>query len=144
MYTFVSDNNANLPISFSENDVFELQNYFLLPGLRSVRVKNLAAGRVFIKMLLPLFHPFSYTAYVGTLPFHLEHLTNLLDELKEWAVNEEALEKYLLTTFYYDFLFIEETKQLTEHSWYALFKALLARSSLVSPLPCIVLSYERE
>lgn len=143
MYILVLDNNTDIPISFSENGVLELQDYFLAPGIHYIKIKDLAAGRALMQVLLPIFYPSSYAAYIAMIP-SFANLASLYNELKECAIDEEALENYLLTSFYYDFLFIEESKKLARESWYALFKRMLESSSLISSLPCMILSYEVE
>jgi hypothetical protein len=129
---------AHKPITFSEKQLFELQDAFLLPGFHAHEVATVSEGRALLRALIPLFHATSQIGFLSLsksrFSFPVVSLYHEFKELGLFSKDKSAWEEYFFTSFYFDFLVIEGTSELCAFSWFECFKELVQGSAFLSSL----------
>lgn len=142
--TILTDNTRG-KINFSEKEIIEIQDYFLTPGIHTIKFKDVSLGRLFLDSFLPLLSSYTKGAYLSLVDLSPScGLVSLYRELIGACEHGDTnvLEDYMLTSFYYDYLIIEETEELKRAGWYQRFRALLEKYNYVSTAPIVIFNYE--
>lgn len=121
-----------------EHDILSLQEAFLRPGIYHAYSASLAeADRVIATVLTSLkYH--RDIAYLSTIDHAagMPHIRDLFRELN--GKPEFALEQYFIDTFYFDFLWIMESTELTSSILYRRFKAMMHSFNIPSMIPVVL------
>ena len=143
---FSSSKYINTP--FSEYDILELQDTFLTNGLHRLKVPNLVIGRSVVSTFLESLNCYSKIACLTLSRAPLKPtICNLYDELlfsDAMSFKSDALETFLLEEFYYDFLWIEATRNLIEAPWFFHLENKLIEFNLITTMPIVLFSYESD
>jgi hypothetical protein len=127
----------------SEQEILDLQDQFLSPGLHYLVVQDIQMGRKIIKTFLQSINYYHDVACLtlenDALPTGVSDLHDLLDDYG--FLEKSQLYMFFLDYWYYDFLWIEATDSLLHKPWFGTFSQLLDDFSL-KQLPVFTVSYQ--
>ena len=135
-------------IRLSDEEILEIQEYFLTPGLHIIKVADVMTGRILLaRFLEALGYYFSDKAVLSltrkTIP---EGCADIYTELVETGSlhDYDALQNYIASSFYYDFLAIEGTHELLNNPWFGRFEYVLRESCAGETTPIILFFYDSQ
>jgi hypothetical protein len=108
----------------SEQEILDLQDLFLTHGYHYLNVSSHGQGRALISLFLESLQSnfFSRIACLTMSPAALpDGIASLHDELAlhgALAFDHHRLDEFLLNEFYYDFVWIECSRELTQSPWF--------------------------
>jgi hypothetical protein len=130
---------------FSELEILQLQDLFLIYGCHYLTVPTMAYGRAIISLFLESLR-FSRVGCLTTSSSALpSFVAGLHDELAfegALAFDHHLLDEFLLNTFYYDFVWIECTEDLLKEPWFYYFEQKLHNYNLGASMPIVFVSYK--
>lgn len=138
---------SNYPL-FSEQEILDLQDIFLTHGHHYLTVSNVGQGRSIISLFLDSLQSsyFSRVACLTTSAVPLpSSVISLRDELAlsgALAFDHIKLDEFLLNGFYYDFVWIECNKELTQAPWFYYFEKKLIDYNMALSTPILFVQYE--
>ncbi len=130
----------------SESDILYLQDAFLTNGFHHIQVKNIAAGRSIIRTFLgslATYHDIACLTATNSIEngvFDIGtalHAGGYVDPL-----GERELEEFFIEEFYFDFMWIEASRELLASSWFVDFERKLEDFKVTCHIPMIVISYQ--
>lgn len=132
---------------FSEFDILNLQDSFLENGFHYFKVKNVFAGRTLINAFL---QSLNFYHNVAALSLSTEYLKEDVVDIYNDLIMEGyltknsnlALEDFFLEKFYYDFVWIEITKDFLSSPWATNCLEIIEKLNLDQILPILILSFE--
>lgn len=131
-----------LQTPLSEHSLLYVQNLFTTPGFHSLYVKNVQMGRTIIESQLQALQWYHSVGCLGTHANQIfSYAHNIIHEFEHQIINKELIESFFLEKFYYDFLWIEFTKELTAITWIRDFKEQLSLYRLDNTIPIISVYY---
>lgn len=128
---------------FIEQEILKLQENFLKNGFHYVQIPDAESGRMLIKTFLT-----SLGCYHNVAHLTLDQMaqmcavTDLYGELVAYAGEHsmvERLDEFMVEQFFYDFLWIELSEQLSQKQWFEVFKRKLIDLHIVDTLPIMLL-----
>ena len=130
----------------SEEAFGALQDSFLDPGLHEIQIQD-RTGTIFISKFVHILTRIT-GGNCGTLCLEtntsLTHnglIKNIYGDLQRCVQQQDGLECYLLTHFYYDFLIIELSPVLQQLEWFTTFIQLLESLKFTRQIPIVLISY---
>lgn len=130
----------------SEQEILEIQDYFLTPGLHILTVADPQEGRELLERFLDALG--TYYSHKAVLSLQDEGMPRKCSDIyKELIASKavfdyEALHEYVAYSFYYDFLAIEGTHELLNAPWFSRFEKLLHQCAITKTVPVILFFYE--
>lgn len=134
--------------TWCEHTILAMQEKFLTNGFQHITVSDGAAGRELVMTFVNSLHCYHN---VAALTLEQEPLPQNMTDLYVQLVQnnclaatraENAMEEFLLDTFYYDLLWIEATPKLLEQSWFVEFEHEISSLQLDEKLPIVMISYD--
>lgn len=124
----------------TESDILCLQDRFLTNGFHHIRVKNVASGRKLIKTFLQSLRVYHEIACVTMEPSLEQGVFDIFNEL---LIGQKIIdfEEFFVEEFYFDFMWIEATKELLRCPWFADFENHITDLSIDKHIPMFVLTY---
>lgn len=130
----------------TESDILSIQDRFLTNGFQHIKVKDIATGRVLVDTFMQFLQSLRVYHDIACLTTSTRALRpgicDIYAELALWQESKCDLEEFFLDTFYFDFIWIEATKDMVAQSWYAEFERQIIELQLDSHIPIVVLWYE--
>jgi hypothetical protein len=132
----------------SENDILDLQDCFLIPGVHILRLSRINEVRSLFASMAEFLGSSERIACLTMIPgIEKYRFLNLFTKLQELGVTDRyssgfsdgVLEDYLLTAFNPDVLYIEASPALTVQPWFLLLKYLLFKFKFVLFLPIVII-----
>src|SRR3989338_7318967 len=105
---------------FSENDVLYLQDIFLTPGVHQIYVSSVSKGRTVITDVLASLRYYQNAACLSLAELQITNgVYDIVQTLvaDDYLVNSDSLTLFFLDSFYFDFLWIEESQALLGSIW---------------------------
>lgn len=129
-----------------EQEILDLQDYFLTPGFHFLKTTDPETGRELLTQFIQVLqYHYADVAVLSTskrsFSFEYHDLYKELMHAKGFN-KKEALEKYLLDSFYYDLVVIEGTKELLASHWFGRFENLLNTFAITEKTPVVLLYYD--
>ena len=134
---------------FSEAQIIALQEQFLGNGFQYIKVRTVAKGRVIIESFLQSLGLYQDIAILSTTPMLPKtSMTDLYYELSNsgYLNSFEScyLEEFFIEHFYYDFMWIEATRDLLNATWFDDLKRKIIDMGLDQHIPIMIVLYEDE
>ena len=128
--------------SLTENDILELEDKFLSKGFQYIKVKNIKQGRSLINVFLESLNCYKNPALltVSSEPMSGE-VVDLYEKIQSNPDNMDWGE-FLLEEFFYDFLWIEATKDLLKNDWFSAFEQKIEDFRIDKEIPILVVVYK--
>ncbi len=134
----------NLSLSYSnEQNILYLQNQFLINGFHYFKVKNILDGR---KIILTMLNSLNYYNNIACLTSNNNEFRENVFDIYYTLTKENSTENidnlvnFFLETFDFDFMWIEESKDFIETSWYKIFKQHLIDFNFYKVIPIMIIS----
>ncbi|MCK5632656.1 hypothetical protein KAH94_02825 [bacterium] len=133
---------------FSDFDILDLQDAFLVNGLHYIKVDDAISGRALVNLFLnSLNNYYTNIACLTTSQCNLRNnVTNLYEELMLGGYLQKGakfeLEEFFLEKFYYDFIWVEATDELVNSQWTTNCFRQMKLFKLDQLLPVLVISYK--
>lgn len=129
----------------SHEQIIALQDLLLTPGFHCLKVLNIASGRIIIDvflMSLNYFHTIGcLTLHQGPLPSNIHNIYNQLKEEGYLKDGGDGIERFLMESFYCDFIFIEMEEAIMKTKWLPLFQQKIIDLGIDKTIPIIYLLY---
>ncbi|MDR3550530.1 MAG: hypothetical protein P4L31_03895 [Candidatus Babeliales bacterium] len=111
----------------TEYDILLLQDAFLCKGLHYIQATNNRVGRAFITLFL---NALRLSGEIGCLTMENSPLNANIIDLQEAlrgihpvkSITEDSIEQFFIESCYYDFIWIELSKELEAQPWYKFFR----------------------
>jgi hypothetical protein len=132
-------NILTLSSTLSELNILSLQNVFLAYGFHDLCVANPEAGRRLVQVFLNALGCYKNVACFTLVDKPLA--PEVIDLYYQLSCFPGTIEEFLLDTFYYDFVWIELSRELLADDMYVTFNQLLVRMELYVRLPVVVMHY---
>jgi hypothetical protein len=132
-------NICTLSSTLSELNILSLQDVFLTYGFHDLRVVNPEMGRYLMRVFLNALGCYQNIACFTVIDEPLA--PEITDLYYQVSCFPGTIEEFLLDTFYYDFVWIELSRELLADDVYGIFNQLLVRMKLHVRLPVVVLHY---
>ncbi len=130
----------HIQIPCTEHEILYLENICMQPGIHHITVSSLASGRQMVAQILQALGWHQDIGYLGLnddldKKIHLTHIAKIL----EWPLDQEQLEHFFIHSFYYDFLWIEGSKELYSMPWVHAFEQQLLAYKIDTIIPILIL-----
>ncbi len=133
-------------ISPVEQSIITIQQYFLTKGIHSITVPSIQQGRSLLRICLDSLQIFADIALLTVAnqqcPAQYRDLYTEMKQAQALGTHDGSLERFILTSFYNDFLVIEYTPALLSQPWFGTFEQLLSRYAISQSIPVIMLMYD--
>jgi hypothetical protein len=135
---------------FSDHQILHLQEKFLTNGFQYLKASNVVRGRAIIQAFLDSLHVYHETACLSLVrsPVLPEHTSDLYETLYAGgylsSFEPYSLDEFFLENFYYDFMWIEATRDLLITDWFDDVIRKLIDQGIDHHIPIIVVVYEQE
>ena len=130
----------------SESDILYLQDAFLTNGFHHIQVKNVAAGRNIIRTFLDSLAVYHDTACLTAVDLGQEGVFDINNALHDGGyldlLGDKELEEFFIEEFYFDFMWIEASRELISSAWFIDFERKLEDFKITRHIPMIVISYQ--
>ncbi len=128
---------------FTDQDLIELQEKFLTNGFQYLKTPSIDEGRSIIEMFLSTISIHHTIAYFSLETHKVGYATNIYSILKEGYLNsyDGDLEEYFIEHFYFDFMWIEGTKDVLQAPWFETFKNAITCTGIDNHIPILVCVY---
>ena len=128
---------------FSEQDILCLQDKFLESGIHHIKVKNVATGRELVETFLSSLNNYyeNVACLTAKAPTQNLPVCDVYRELKERGTSRKAIEDFFIDNFYFDFLWIEASRDLVSKSWFPAFEQMLNTFKIDRTVPVVVITY---
>ncbi len=133
---------------FSDGEILDLQEKFLTNGFQYLKVQNVIKGRSLIYSFL---NSLSMYQEVGCLtllgqPILKEGVVDIYYDLSAGgylsSFKPHYLEEFFIEQFYFDFIWIEGTRQLLTSHWFEDVKRKMIDMAIDQHIPMVVCVYE--
>lgn len=128
-----------------EDDIIFLQNKFLENGFYNLKVQDIETGRSIITKVLHSLNYYNDIALLSSQNKVQEDYYNITKVLiDEYDINNNQINliNFFLDKFYFDFLIIELTRELSSSSWVCNFEQNIFDFNFHKTLPIIIVTYE--
>ncbi|MFT6765392.1 MAG: hypothetical protein ACJAZS_000269 [Alteromonas naphthalenivorans] len=126
---------------YTEAEILYLQTIFTTPGVHTLAVPNIRAGRTMIMEQLKVLQWHQeigfLTADQSARCLSAQNILKLIDQ----PIDQENIETFFIEHFYYDFLWIETTHGLLNMPWIYSFEQQLFSYRLDTMIPIVILTY---
>ncbi len=134
---------------FSESQIIALQEKFLENGFQYIKVRSVTKGRTIIESFLQSLGLYQDIVILSTTPILPKTMvTDLYYELSNSgylnSFEPYYLEEFFIEHFYYDFMWIEATRDILNEPWFDDFKKKIIDMGLDQHIPIMVVLYEDE
>lgn len=135
---------------FSDSQILDLQEKFLTNGFSYVKASSVVKGRSIINAFLNSLHVYHdpVCLSVAKLPIIQSPVFDLYTELQAGgylsSFESYYLDEFFIERFYFDFMWIEATRELLISSWFEDVKSKMLDMGLDQHIPIIVVVYEKE
>ena len=134
-------NSRRISTPCTEADILYLQTIFTNPGIHTLTISNIQAGR---RMIMEQLEALQWYQEIGFLTADQSAqclpAQNIVTKLNQ-PIDQEGVETFFIDRFYYDFLWIEATEGLVNMPWVLLFERQLYNYHLNTMIPIIILTY---
>lgn len=134
---------------FSDSQILAIQEQFLTNGFSYIKTTSVVKGRALIGSFLDSLHVYNDTACLtmSNLPVR-ESVSDLYNELQAGGYlspfEPYCLEEFFLEHFYYDFMWIEGTRELLMSGWFEAVKRKIVDLGFDQLIPIVVIVYQHE
>ncbi len=133
---------------FSDIDILDIQDIFLKNGLHYIKVDDLTSGRELVNLFLDSLNYYSNVACLTTSNYPLySKATNLYNELEQGGYLQSnfqlKIEEFFLEQFYYDFVWVEATRELVRSEWTTACFRQMKHFKLDQLIPILIVSYDK-
>lgn len=134
----------------SEQVILELQDKFLTNGFHYIKVPNQVVGRTLVERFVSSLQMYHHDGACVTLseqqlPPMITHVYRSISNkgyLDPFDIRD--MEEFFIEDFYYDFMWIEATKELLATPWFIEFEKILLDFHMEKHIPIVVVLYEHE
>lgn len=142
--THVYGTKKRVVVPLAEEDILELQDFFLTNGIHDIVVDTVETGRKLMHTLLS-----SLNCYHSMAVLTLEPLAGKLpacdiyQELLQdnFFTDIHAIDRFFIEHFYFDFMWIERSEDLANAHWIPYFEQQLMEYKLEFHLPIVYIHY---
>jgi len=132
--------------SLSEADILYLEDKFLTNGFHYITVKDVAAGRSLVSSFLHSLNYYSDNAVLTLSDYSLDSsIADIYYELLQGGYVDSCsysdFDEFFIDQFYYDFMWIEATKETIDEKWFAEFFGKMINFKLNEHIPVLIISY---
>ncbi len=110
--------------------------------MHSIRVSDELSGRLLIKNVLASLQWYYQVACITNTEDSVDFADNVIARLPK-PLDDIAIERFFLEEFYYDFVWIELTKELQHEDWLDTFQHKLQEFQIDMIIPIIVIEYQQ-
>ncbi|MCX5923178.1 MAG: hypothetical protein NTU89_01280 [Candidatus Dependentiae bacterium] len=136
--------NFNPP--FCDFQIIELQNIFMTPRIHKITVKNITSGRSLINTFLNSLNYYHNVGCLTAIPICLDLQTvdmyQLIQEYTQSFEIDRAIEDFFVEHSYFDFVWIEMTKDLLDQFSLQDIKRMCEILTVNESIPVIMIHYE--
>lgn len=137
-----------MPESLSEADILYLEDRFLTNGFHYITVHDIIAGRSLMYRFLHSLNYYSDHAVLSIADLPLDSsITDIYYELLYGGYIDHSsysdLDEFFINQFYYDFIWIEASKQLMNQQWFSEFFEKMINFKLNEHMPVLIVSYQQ-
>lgn len=126
---------------YSESDILYLQNIFTSPGFHQFTVSSVLVGRELILQQLRALkwhQDVGYISTINTASIEAESIVDLIGQ----PIDQDSVESFFIDQFYYDFLWIEGTRDLMAMPWIYIFEQQILHYRIDQMIPIITVNYQ--